>query len=78
MDAPIIGPSGQTPLEPSASSTNVPLLSKQMQEKALELASQLRKILDDPSLSSQTSFLQEFSANAKGLNQVVEQAQLLR
>lgn len=78
MSEPIKGPS-PIPLEPTAANgQNVPLLSKQMQSQVLEFADHLQKILQDPSLSTQVPFLQEFLANANHLNQTVEQAIHLR
>ena len=78
MSEPIKGPS-PIPLEHAAtSSPNVPLLSGQMQAQVLEFADHLQKILQDPSLSAQASFLEEFRVNVNHLNQTVEQAMRLR
>ena len=78
MSEPIHG-SSHLPLEPLASSSpNVPLLSGQMQTQVLEFADHLQKILQDPSLSAQASFLEAFRANVTHLNQTVEQAIRLR
>jgi hypothetical protein len=79
MSEPISGGSYNTPLQPPVPSTlNVPLLSKQMQSQASTLADQLQKIVVDPSLSTQESFLHEFTENGNQLNQTVEQAILMR
>ncbi len=73
-----IGPSS-APMQPAASQApNVPLLSKQMQSQALLLANQLQKILEEPSLSTQASFLQEVAGNGQKLNETIEQANLVR
>lgn len=78
MSEPISGPS-HTPHEPTPiSGQNVPLLCKQMQSQVIELTDHLQKVLDDPSLSTQPPFLNEFLANANHLNQTVEQSILLR
>jgi hypothetical protein len=78
MSESIQGPS-RAPLEPiTAGSPNVPVLSKQMQTQVLEFADHLQKILQDPSLSAQAPFLEEFRANVTQLNQTVEQAARLR
>ncbi len=69
-----IGPLTPPPHPPSGAETNVPLLSKQMQEQVLAMADQLQKVLDDPSLTGQKSFLDDFAKNAAKLQQTVEQA----
>lgn len=57
---------------------NVTALSQEMQKQVLTLADQLQKVLDDPSLTTQKTFLSEFAHNATTLNQTVEQALLVR
>jgi hypothetical protein len=57
---------------------NVPALSKQMQDQVMTLADQLQKVLDDPSLATQRSFLNEFASNVSHLNRTVDQALLVR
>ncbi len=57
---------------------NVPALSKQMQDQVLTLASQLQKILDDPTLTTQQTFLNGFASNTSHLNRTVDQALLVR
>lgn len=59
-------------------SPNVPVLSKQMQDQVLTMADHLQKVLDDPSLSTQQSFLNEFVSNASNLNRTVDQAVQIR
>ncbi|MBS0605064.1 MAG: hypothetical protein JSS60_08550 [Verrucomicrobia bacterium] len=79
MTTPIGGPSPSQPLpQASSASPNVPQLAQQMQTQATILAEQLQKALDDPSLSTQPSFLQEVTSNGNHLNQTVEQAILVR
>lgn len=74
-----IGSSYKPSLHPSSiESQNIPRLSMQIQFQVLTLARQLQKILEDPSLSAQKTFLQELSTNVLGLNQTVEQANLVR
>lgn len=74
-----IGPSYGSPLQHTSSGIpNVPVLSKQMQSQTMALAEQLQKILDDPSLSTQQSFLNEVTANGTQLSHTVEQAILIR
>jgi hypothetical protein len=72
-----IGPSHHIPLSPSTVA-NIPLLSNQMQKQVLALAEHLQKILEDPSLSTQESFLREVTTNGNQLNQTVEQSLLIR
>ncbi len=75
-----IGPLSQ-PLPPEQKGgavPNVPLLSKQMQEQVLSLADQLQKVLEDPTLATQKTFLDEFAHHGTHLNQIVDQAILLR
>ncbi len=57
---------------------NVPVLSRQMQDQVMTLADELQKILDDPTLATQRSFLSEFASNASHLNRTVDQALLVR
>jgi hypothetical protein len=75
-----IGPLPQpTPLYPGPKAPpNVVALSKQMHDQALKLADQLQKVLEDPTLAAQQSFLKEFASNASHLNRTVDQALLVR
>jgi hypothetical protein len=57
---------------------NVHLLANQMQDGVLTLADQLQKILEDPTLAAQKTFLDEFAHNSTALSQTVDQAILLR
>jgi hypothetical protein len=59
-------------------STDVPVLAKQMQNLSLRMADHLQKILDDPSLTEQSSFLQKMAEDIAKLNATVEQAIKLR
>jgi hypothetical protein len=70
-------PSSHAHMPPPAA-LNVPLLAKQMQEQTLTLAGQLQKILEDPSLSAQETFLREVTTNGSQLNKTVEQSLLIR
>jgi hypothetical protein len=73
-----IGPS-LPPSQPApAATTNVPVLAKQMQTQVLTMADHLQKILEDPSLSEQPTFLQKMSEDGSHLNQTVEQATQMR
>lgn len=79
MSEPLAGPSFNAPLQPpSIADHNIPLLSKQIQSQALALAGHLQKILDNPSLASQESFLKDFKECGNQLNQTVQQAVLVR
>ncbi len=79
MSEPVAGPSFNAPLQPSnIADQNIPLLSKQIKKEALALADQLQKILENPSLSSQESFLKDFNECGNQLNKTVEQAVLVR
>jgi len=60
------------------SAPNVPALSKQMRDQVLNLADHLQKIMDDPTLATQQSFLNEFASNASNLDRTVDQAILVR
>lgn len=73
-----IGPLTPPPHGMPEAEANVPLLSKQMQSQVLAMAEQLQKILDDPSLADQKTFLNDFVHNANQLHQTVEQALRLR
>ncbi len=78
MSEPIRSPY-KPPLHSSnAESQDIPRLSKQIRTQVLTLAQHLQKVLEDPSLSAQKTFLQELSTNVLGLNQTVEQANLVR
>ena len=74
-----IGPSYNLP-PPSApaATTDVPALAKQMQTHVAVLSDSLQKVLEDPSLSEQPSFLQKMSEDVFHLNQAVEQAIKMR
>lgn len=69
-----IGPSYNRlpPITPPA--TDIPTLAKQLQTHIAALAENLQKILEDPTLSEQSSFLQKMSADGLHLHQDVEQA----
>lgn len=73
-----IGPATSFESQATSTSLNVPLLSKQMQSQVSGLAELLQKVLDDPSLSTEGSFLQKFTENVNQLNKTVEQAALVR
>lgn len=74
-----IGPSYPlTPSQAASTTANVPLIAKQMQVQVLTMAENLQKILDDPSLSEQPSFLKKIADDTAHLNQAVEQAVKLR
>lgn len=73
-----IGPLTPPPSSQPSDTPDVPLLSKQMQDQVLAMADQLQKVLDDPSLADQKTFLNDFVHNANQLNQTVEQALRLR
>lgn len=49
-----------------------------MQEQAMNLAEQLQKILEDPSISAQETFLRAFADNGILLSHTVEQSQTVR
>ena len=67
------------PAHPTQSSApNVPALSKQMRDQVLTLADHLQKIMDDPTLASEHSFLNEFASNVSNLDRTVDQSMLLR
>jgi hypothetical protein len=53
---------------------NVSALSKQMQDQVLTLADHLQKVLDDPAVATQRSFLNEFVSNVANLSRTVDQA----
>jgi hypothetical protein len=57
---------------------NVPALSQQMRNQVSALADHLQKILDDPTLATQQTFLNEFVNNVSRLNRTVDQALLVR
>jgi len=68
-----IRPASQSLSSPQATA-NVPLLSKQMREEVTAMADQLQRLVNDPSLATQPSFLDEFAKNATQLNRTVDQA----
>lgn len=72
-----IGPISQ-PFTPMQAGADVPVLAKQMKEQVTSMADQLQKLMEDPSLASHSSFLDEFVKNASKLNQTVDQANTLR
>jgi hypothetical protein len=74
---PLPQPVPSQPMLPKAV-PNVPVLSKQMQDQVLTLADHFQKVLDDPTLAMQRSFLNEFANNASDLNRTVDQALLVR
>ena len=74
MSEPISPISQPTPQQ----SPNIPALSRQMQSQVMALADHLQKVMEDPSLATQSSFLNEFASNASHLNHTVEQAILVR
>lgn len=75
MPEPIAPLPPQPPSHPGLNVTsNVPALSKQMQDQVLGLADHLQKIMDDPTLATQQSFLNAFASNASNLCQTVDQA----
>lgn len=79
MAEPIRSVPQPTPAYPSPKAPpNVPALSKQMQDQVLKLADHLQKVLDDPTLASQQSFLKEFAYNVSHLNRTIDQALLVR
>lgn len=74
-----VGPSHHLPPPQSTPATaNVPALVKQMQEQVLAIAENLQKILEDPSITEQPSFLQKMTDDGSRLNTTVEQAIKLR
>jgi hypothetical protein len=74
-----IGPSYNLPPPRSeTATTNVPLLAKKMQNQVQNLAENLQKIVDDPSLTEQSTFLQKMSEDVSHLNLTVGQAIKLR
>jgi hypothetical protein len=68
-----IGPAAR-PSQPVSTSPNVPLLANQMQSQVSDLAAELQKVLDEPSLSTENDFLQKFAATVAQLNKTVEQS----
>jgi hypothetical protein len=73
-----IGPSYPLPPSQSSSSANVPALAKDMQAQTATLLDHLQKVLEDPTLSDQSSFLQIVADNVAQLNRTVEEAIKLR
>ena len=74
-----IGPSSHLPPpQTSPATANVPALVQQMQEQVLAVAENLQKILEDPSITEQPTFLQKMTNDASHLNRTVEQAINLR
>jgi hypothetical protein len=72
-----IGPVSQ-PLHSHKAGPDVPVLAKHMKEQVSTMADQLQKLMEDPSLASHSSFLDEFAKNASKLNKTVDQASTLR
>lgn len=70
MTEPIKAPPSSVPLPPTAPSTTD--LAKQMKAQTAALAGHLQQILKDPSLSNQTDFLKEVTANGLELNQTIK------
>ncbi len=58
-------------------SPNIPVLSRQMQAQVMTLADHLQKVMADPSLATESGFLNEFASNASHLNHTVDQAILV-
>jgi hypothetical protein len=75
MTEPIGSPSQ---LPPPQQTPSVITVSQQMQDQVIALADHLQKILADPTLASQSSFLSAFANNVSNLNQTTHQALLLR
>lgn len=73
MTEPIHGPSPESHIH-HIHAENIPQLAQHVQTQVSVLADQLQKLLDDPSLSTQESFLNEVHANAMQLNQNVQRA----
>lgn len=66
-----VGPS--SPLPP-AQSPNLPELAHQLQTQTIALADELQKILNDPTLTTQSDFLQQIATTTTQLNQSVTHA----
>ncbi len=67
------------PHQPSLpSTTNVPALAKQLQSQVQALTESLQQILEDQSLSEQTTFLQKLREDISHLDHSVQQALKLR
>lgn len=73
-----VGPSQPLPPQSTPATANVPALVQQMQNQVLAIAENLRKILEDPSITAQPSFLQKMTDDGSHLNLTVEQAIKLR
>lgn len=75
----MVEPIGPIPYQAMSKETpNVPALSQQMQDQVLTLADHLQKVFEDPTLTTQRSFLNEFASNVSNLNRTVDQAFLVR
>lgn len=70
MSEPVGPPS---PLPPPQA-PNLPELAHQLHTQTITLADQLQQILNDPTLTTQSDFLQQIAGNATQLNQTVTHA----
>lgn len=66
------------PLPSPQTAFDIPLIAQQLQEKISALSNTLEKVMTDPSLATQSSFLTTFANQTNQLNQVVEQSLKVR